>query len=218
MKYILFFLWITYLIWWIYILGIFSEQKNEEINIEEIKKSLVIIVPEAKLISYKNNPKWAFEEYQNSWIWLWFIINSSWSIQTVNHIVEDKNINYKALNNNKEYSLEKIYENKNEDKAILKLINNNINYFSLIIKNNIKINNNETIYSFWVNPENLEIIYNTWIIINKKSKLENMSNLLEISNNIQPGFSGWPIINLKWEVIWINYAISDWKKYWIKLP
>jgi hypothetical protein len=43
-----------------------------------------------------------------------------------------------------------------------------------------------------------------------------MSNLLEISNNLKPGFSWWPIINKNWEVIWINYAISQWKSYWIK--
>jgi hypothetical protein len=30
---------------------------DNKINIEQIKKSIVIIVPEEELISYKNNPK-----------------------------------------------------------------------------------------------------------------------------------------------------------------
>jgi hypothetical protein len=63
----------------------------------------------------------------------------------------------------------------------------------------------------------MQIIYNTWVILNQKSKLNNMSNLLEISNTLKPGFSGWPIINSKWNIIWINYAISQWKNYAIKV-
>jgi hypothetical protein len=62
----------------------------------------------------------------------------------------------------------------------------------------------------------MTITSNTWVIINKKSKLDNIPNLLEISNNLKPGFSWWPIINNLWKVIWINYAISEWKSYWIK--
>ena len=54
-------------------------------------------------------------------------------------------------------------------------------------------------------------------IIDKKNKLDNISNLLEISNILKPGFSGGPIIDSKWTVIWLNYAISDWKNYAIDL-
>jgi S1-C subfamily serine protease len=61
----------------------------------------------------------------------------------------------------------------------------------------------------------MKIVSNTWIIINKKSKLGSMPNLLQISNSLKPGFSWWPIINSNWKVIWINYAISNWKNYGI---
>ena len=138
-------------------------------------------------------------------------------IVTANHIVEDDNINYNIIYNWKEYKAEVFFRNKEKDIANLLIKSqNNIDIIPLQISEDI--NNLEHIYSFWVDIENLEIIYNTWIIINKKSKLENMSNLLEISNNIKPWFSWWPIINTSWKVIWINYAISSSKNYWIILP
>lgn len=191
----------------------------EGFNIEQIKNSIVIIIPETELISYKNNPKWLFEDVKESWIWAWFFIDSKWTIQTVNHLVEDDKINYKVLYNNKEYNSKIISRNKEKDLATLKIISKENVLFPLLTREGARGWEKlwENVFSFWVNTKNIEIIYNTWTILNRKSKLDKISNLLEISNNIQPGFSGWPIINSKWNVIWINYAISEWKKYWIKI-
>lgn len=190
---------------------------NNKIDIKNINKSIVIIIPEVELINYKNNPNWILSDYKNSWIWAGFIISSDWKIQTVNHIIENDNINYKVILNNKEYNTKIISRNKSSDLAVLKILtSNNEKFQPLEIEiNNTLINNWEEISSYWVDTLNLKIISNTWTIINKKSKLDDLSNLLEISNNLKPGFSGWPIINKKWKVIWINYAISEWKKYWI---
>ena len=194
------------IIWWI----LFTKSFLVNNNINEIMDSIVIIVPEQKLISYKNNPKWIISKSKNSWIWAWFFISTNWIIQTVNHIVEDDTLNYKVIYNNKEYSSKIISRDRNKDLALLKIeIVNSVPIIAMLPEKNDKI------VSFWVKIENLEIIYNTWIIINTKSKLDNLSNLLEISNKLSPGFSGWPIINSKWNVIWINYAISEWKNYWI---
>ena len=216
MKYILYLLATMYIIWWITFIKFFVIEKkiDDTINIEKIKKSIVIIMPENKIIDFKNNPKWLFEEYKESWIWAWFFINASWTIQTVNHIIENDNIDYKIIYNNKEYKSKVISRDKEKDLAIIKIINiakEKYNY--LKIEKNINIW--EKLFSFWVDTKNLKIIYNTWILISKKSKLENTSNLLEISNTLKSGFSWWPIINSKWKVIWINYATSEWKNYWI---
>jgi len=207
MKYIIYLLAAMYIIWWFYIINFFMLPK--EININEIKKSIVIITPEKKIISYKNNPKWLFEKYKTSGIWAGFFIDNTWTIKTVSHILWNSNI---VLYNWKKYSSKIIKNDTTNDSAILKInIKNNsfLNYW--------KLKKNNKIISFWVNPQELKIIYNTWIIINKNSNLDNMNNLIEISNTLKPGFSGWPIINLKWKVIWINYAISEWKNYWINL-
>lgn len=187
------------------------EEKETITYIENIKKSIVIIIPEKELISYNNNPKWLYKDYKSSWIWAWFFISSDWKIQTVNHIVENDKLNYKIIHNNIEYNSKVISRNSKQDLAILK-INTEL---KLPFLEKWISNINENIYSFWIDINNFNILYNTWILINKKSKLDDESNLLEISNILKPGFSGWPIINKKWKVIWINYAISEWKNYWI---
>jgi len=213
MKYIIYLLAVIYFIWWIYIINVFF--LNPKINIVNIEKSIVTIVPEQKLISYKNNPKGTFENSKSSWIWAWFFIDKKWTIQTVNHIVENDKINYKIIYNNKEYQSEILTRNKEEDLATLKIKSKNIIKY-IPLKTSLEYSDNNKILSFWIDVESMKIIYNTWIIINKKSKLGNMPNLLEISNILQPWFSWWPIINKSWKVIWINYAISEWKNYWIK--
>ena len=213
MKYIIYLLAVIYFIWWIYIINVFFLTPKTDIT--NIEKSIVIIIPEQKLISYKNNPKWIFENSKSSWIWAWFFIDNKWTIQTVNHLVENDKINYKIIYNNKEYESKILSRNKEKDLATLKINSKNtIKYIPL--KTSLQYSNNDKILSFWVDIKSMKIIYNTWIIINKKSKLGNMLNLLEISNILKPWFSWWPIINKSWKVIWINYAISDWKNYWIK--
>lgn len=219
MKKLFILLAVFYIIGGLFFFNFLSNKKENEkkiININNIKESIVIIIPENKLISYKENPKWLFEEYKISWIWAWFFIDKEWTIQTVNHILENDKINYKIIYQNKEYQSKILYRNKKDDLAQLKIISKtNINFSYLKSSNNYFIN--EKLISFWINPQNLKVIYNTWIIINKKSKLDKKSNLLEISNTLKPGFSWWPIINYNWKVIWINYAISEWKNYWMNL-
>lgn len=219
MKYLIYLVWTIYIIWWLIYAKIFLFNKDINEN-NNILNSIVIIIPEEKLISFNNNPWWIFEdENKNYWIWAWFIIDNSWTILTANHVVENDNIKYKILLNNSEYDSEIISRNKNTHIATLKIINNvNLDFHPLKIENNLdNISIWEKILSFWVDINNMIIVSNTWTIINKNSKLENKSNLLEISNNIVPGFSWWPILNSQWNVIWINYAIFNWKKYWISL-
>ncbi len=216
MKYVFILLAVTYIIWWILLFTFFNDNKKNEINTSIIEESIVIIIPEKELISYKNNPKWLFKEYIYSWIWTWFFTNSEWIIQTVNHIVENDNITYKILYKNKEYSSKVISRDKKNDLAKLQIITNSEILFPIL-----KLNTNKSLtiwdelISFWVDIKNLKIISNTWILINKKSKLEDKSNLLEVSNPLKLGFSWWPVINQEWLVVWVNYAISEGKNYLI---
>jgi len=201
-----------YIIWWIYVINTFFINKKINNNIEN---SIVIIIPDKNLNSYSNNPEWIFNN-KKSWIWAWFFIDNKWTIQTVNHIVENDKINYKIIYKNKKYDSIILNRNEKKDLAILKIKSKDIIKY-VPLKNSLNIMKNNNIVSFWVDIKNMKIISNTWIIIDKNSQLKNMSNLIEISNNIKPGFSGWPIIDKFWKVIWINYAISEWKNYWIKL-
>lgn len=208
MKYLLIITWLIYLIV-IYFFLYFLNEKRE--NNTKIKESIVIIKAQDELINYNNNPKWIFNDYKNSWIWAWFFIDWNWLIQTVNHIIENENVNYKVIYKNKEYDSQIISRDKKNDLAKIKINIKNNKY----LKFSKKININDKIISYWIDTKNNKIIYNSWIIINKKIKLENYSNLIEISNPIKSGFSGWPILNSKNEVIWINFATYKDKNYWI---
>jgi len=212
MKKLFVLLAVIYIIWGVILFNFLSDSKQEtkeNNNINNIKKSIVIITPEKKLISYKQNPEWIFEKYKTTGIWAGFFIDNTWTIKTVSHILWDSNI---VLYNWKKYISKIIQNDIKNDSAILKINIKNNNFLKYW-----KIENNNKITNFWVNPQKLRIIYNTWIIINKKSNLNNMYNLIEISNTLKPGFSWWPIVNSKWKVIWINYAISKWKYYWINI-
>ncbi|MDP2090676.1 MAG: serine protease [Candidatus Gracilibacteria bacterium] len=193
---------------------------NKSINIEKVKDSIVIIIPENKLISYKNNPIGIFEEYKESGIGAGFFFESNGTIQTVNHLVEDDNIKYKVIYKNIEYDAEILSRNKEKDLAIIKIIANESVIFPRLTNVGRTLGHRggaNEIYNFGVDMKDLSITYNTGIIINEKSKLDNMSNLLEISNNLKQGFSGGPIIDSKGNVIGINYAISNGKNYGIAL-
>jgi len=158
MKYIIYLLAVTYIIWWMFFFKFFFLwEKNEKININNIKKSIVIIIPENKIIDFKSNPQSLFEEYKESWIWAWFFIDPEWTIQTVNHILENDNINYKIIYNNKEFNSKVISRNKEKDLATIKIINNKkLKYDYLKIEK--KLNNWYNIFSFWVDIKNMNLI------------------------------------------------------------
>ena len=216
MKYLLYLLWTIYLIWWIAFFNLLFTWEKNNINIEQIKDSIVIIIPEEKLISYKDNPKWVIEKSKSYWMWAWILTNSNWTIITANHVIENDKIDYILLHNNIEYEFEILSRNIEKDLATIKILTKeNLKFNYLKIWKNIDIW--EQVISFWVDTINTKIIYNTWTLISKKNKLENISNLLEISNTLSPWFSWWPIVNKVWELIWINYAISEGKNYWITL-
>ncbi|MFK7780693.1 MAG: serine protease [Candidatus Gracilibacteria bacterium] len=214
MKKLLFLIGILYIIASIFFIKIFLLDKNITKISNKIENSIVIIVPEQKLVQYKTNPKGIFENNKNSGIGAGFIISTDGEIQTVNHIVENENINYKVILNNTEYNAKVLSRDKERDLAILK-INTPLLLTPLIFEES---NLNESIISYGVDIQTLTITSNTGTIINKKSKLDSMSNLLEISNTLKPGFSGGPIINLNGKVIGINYAISEGKNYGIISP
>jgi serine protease Do len=204
--------------WWyfIYESNIFDSKNNIVKNIE---KSLVIVIPEKKLIKFKENPEWIFWLGEESWIWMGFFTWDNWKILTVNHLVNDKMNNYIIKTYDwKEYLAQIFSRDEKNDLAILK-INSEKKYIGLkILDNNPEINYQDEIISFWVDIKNFENDYIYWKVTNFNEKLDNVENLIEFFPVIKKGFSGWPILNMKWEIIWINYAINQNKSYGIKLP
>ena len=108
-------LWILFFIW-------IKALQEKELNIEEIKKSIVIIIPEKDLIEYNRNPEWIFQENESGWIGSWFFISKNWEIITAKHIVPDTKEIYRVITqNNKEYQAKVIYQDEKKDIALLKI-------------------------------------------------------------------------------------------------
>lgn len=190
-------------------------KKNSRINIEKIKKSIVTIIPETKLIDFKNNPSWILGYKNNWWIWLGFFIDNSWKILTAYHLVNNDEIKYTIKTyDNKEYIWEIIYIDPKNDIAELK-IKSQINYKNLdIIKDYSNTNIWNNIISFWLNIDNFNINYLKWKITN----INKVNNIIEFEPKISKWFSGWPLLNEYWYVIWINSSIDNTSSYSIKLP
>jgi hypothetical protein len=185
-------------------------------NSLDIEKTIVKIIPEKELINYTNNPLW-INLNNNYWIWLGFFINKENNILTSNHIIENKNLNYIIItHDNKKYKAKIISQDFKNDLAIISINSEKI-YNNLELNKNIGYKLNEKIVSFWFNIESNQIEKISGEIININKKLDNMSNLIEFIPKISKWYSGWPIFNLQNEVIWINYAIRDWKSYWIQI-
>lgn len=198
----------------IWIIIFYSTSKNNNSGIENIYNSIVKIIPKEKINSYLNNPIWINQEI-NDWMWLGFFINNDWLIITSKHIIWDNYSNFLVItSDNKKYEFEVEKLDEKNDLVYLKINTDNKNYLKLS-KNNTY--SNDKIYSFWLDTNNLKVVNKKWIILNTNKKLDNISNLIEFTPEISKWFSGWPILNSKFELIWINYAIKDKKSYWINL-
>jgi hypothetical protein len=188
-----------------------SLKKWDNFDITNIKQSIVIIKTNKTDNSFQNNPWWIIKTIDNK-SWLGFIATNSWDIITVNHILPDSQNIYNILYNNKTYSAKIIKRNKKQDLAYLKIINTNKKFkFLKINKNTI----NQNIYSVWL--DNNSIIISKWRIVSKNNTIWKMNNLIEISNNLKPWYSGWVILNNNWKIIWLNYATYKNKSYWVLL-
>lgn len=154
--------------------------------------------------------------------WNGIVISNDGYILTSQHVVGDLKANYTINLNNKEFNTDKIRYDKWLDIAIIKIKVTE----PLIPVKIIDISDNtqiwQIVFALKNDPETQEIITKMWIINSKNQKFkldkENWNNniyiwLLQTSTAIEPWFSWWPLININWEVIWINTAIDN-IEYW----
>jgi len=155
----------------------------------------------------------------------WIIISNDGYILTNQHVVEELNSKYTISLNNKEFIADKIRFDKGLDLAVIK-IKIKIKITEPIIPAKIANISDEIeiwqiVFALKNDPEANETITKMGIINSKKQKFKiNNSNwdstrnniyiwLLQNSTAIEPGFSGGPLINMNWEVVWINTAIDN---------
>jgi len=195
-------------------------QKSISENLEKQKNSIVWIYEEKNIELFQEwqNEQTTTIKTNKSLQWNGIIISNNWYIITNKHVVENKNSTYYAKTEDKEIEIDKIRYDEWLDIAIVKIsIKNELVPAKIInIQNNINIW--DIVFALKKDPDNKETIVKMWIINSKKQKFKTEKNniyvwLIQSSTAIEPWFSGWPLINLNWEIIWINTAIDN-VEYW----
>ncbi len=203
------------------------EIKDLENNItkiaETISPSVVSIIIKKDLVIYKRDPWWFFEKpiwsiKEKVWWWTGFFITKDWKIITNKHVIQDKNAEYIVITNTwEEYETKFLAEDPINDLAILKIESENTFEPLKFIpeKENLKLW--QFAIAIWNAMGEFQNSVSLWIISWKNRTIEvenwNLSSLIQTDAAINPWNSGWPLINLNWEVIWINTAIINWSEW-----
>lgn len=214
-----------------------TELQNDIIKV--IKKSwasVVSIIVSKDLQVYYEDPTNFFggyitEEKQKIWWWSWIIISSDGYVITNKHVVQDSNSEYTVVSKDWDvYKVDKIWFDPILDIAIVKILDENWN-----IPSNLQpaeLNSYKTIVKIW---QFVVAIWNALaeyensvsfgIISGKDRQLESWIQeslylwLYQTDAPINQWNSGWPLLDIEWNVIWINTAISAiWQWIWFAIP
>ena len=160
----------------------------------------------------------------------WIIVSSDGYIITNKHVVEDLSANYTVITSNWEnYKVSKIWKDPVLDLAILKIVNNKWQSPTDLNPASIKpVDENIKIGQFVVAIGNaLSEFQNTatfGIISGKGRKLDQTNDsiymwLYQTDAPINPGNSWGPLLDINWEVLGINTAITSvWQWIGFALP
>lgn len=211
-------------------------ENNITSAINKTSPSVVSIIISKDLKVYYEDPfsffGWYVEEKtQKVWWWSWIIISSDWYILTNKHVVADTNSEYSVVTADWDnFVVNKIWLDPVLDIAILKIVDENWQIpDNLVTANIISSNSKVKIWQFaiaiWNALAQFENTATFWIISWKWRSLEQWSNdsvyiwLYQTDTAINPWNSWWPLLDINWDVIWINTAISSyWQWIWFSIP
>jgi len=146
--------------------------------------------------------------------WNWIIVSNDGYIITNQHVVENLKANYTVILDNQEFEANKIRTDDWLDLAVIKITVtqqlNQAKFWQITDINKI----GQIVFALKNNPSSQEIITKMGIINSKNQKFKMENNriyvwLIQTSTDIEPWFSGWPLININWDVIAINTAIDN---------
>jgi len=200
-------------------------------TVSTIAPSVVSIVIKRDLVVYRSDPYSFFQRPAGTVSrqvggGSWFFIRDDGTILTNKHVVQDTSAEYTViLNTGEEYDAEVVALDPVNDLAIIKIDDQNRSFKPLPISENLE---NTQIWDFglavWNALAELQNSVSLWIISGKNRTIQagwdSLSWLFQTDAAINPGNSGWPLINLSWEVIAINTAIASnsngiWFAYWL---
>ena len=146
-----------------------------------------------------------------------FIVSEDGLIITNKHVVLDSEAEYKVLTNDeKEYSVEKIYRDPLNDLAILKINAKNLKPLKMGNSSNIKLGQIAiaigTPLGEFTNTVTTGIISGLGRGITAGSPyegfVEKLDNVIQTDAAISPGNSGGPLLNSSGEIIGVNTAVA----------
>lgn len=197
---------------------------------KDISPSVVSIVIKKNLTIYRQDPFWFFQTSiwtvkSKVWWWTWFFISKDWKIITNKHVIEDEDAEYTVITSNwTEYDAKVLAIDPVSDLAIIQISLDKIYVPLEIIWDNDELNIWQFAITVWNSLAEYQNSVSLWVVsgknrtisINKNTKL---SGLIQTDAAINPWNSWGPLINIEWEVIWINTAIVSWAEWiWFAIP
>jgi len=196
--------------------------RNIENEITTIAKTLsswvVSIVIKKDLTLFRSNPWWFFYTpiwtvKKKVWWWTWFFITKDWIIITNKHVISDENAEYTIITSDwKEYNAKLLAKDPLTDLAIIKIDSDEEFTTIDIIENEENIQIWQFSIAIWNALAEFQNSVSLWVISGKNRNIDvwdwtKLTWLLQTDAAINPWNSWWPLVNLNWEVIWINTAI-----------
>ena len=204
-------------------------------TVKNVGNSVVSIVISKNLNVYYYSDPFSlkpFVEKKKRKIW-WgsgIIVSKNGYILTNKHVVADLDADYSVVTKNGDiYKVDKIWTDPVLDLAVIHVINKDwTETYNLkpakIINFDAKINVGEFVLAIWNPFAEYSNSVTFGILSAKWRKLENNNWSLYIwlyqtDTAINPWNSGWPLIDIDWQVIGVNTAISaQWWGIWFSIP
>ncbi len=198
-------------------------------TVKNISPSVVSIIIKKDLVVYRTDPWWFFRRplwsvERKVWGGTWFFVSRDGKIITNKHVVSDTDATYTVIaSDNKEYDATVIATDPRNDIAILQISDKDmpsIPGFEPLdfIENKNEIQLGQFAIAIWNALAEFENSVSLWIVSGKNRTIADdsiwLSGLIQTDAAINPGNSGWPLLNLDGKVIGMNTLII-WDSEWV---
>lgn len=194
-------------------------------TIEKVSPSVVSIIIKKDLVIYRSDP-WGFFNKANIitnkevWGWTWFFVTKDWKIITNKHVISDTDAEYTIItHDNKEYDAKILAVSWNNDIAVLKIkTDEKLNFVPLtFIENKDSVKIGQFAIAIGNALSEFQNSVSFWVVSWKDRTIKDWENILreliQTDAAINYWNSWWPLLNIAWEVIWINTAIIEWSNW-----